>query len=1119
MFSADLIRGISQSVAANAAHFADRVAFTDDRRAVGFAELAARTGRLAGHLAARGIGRGDRVALLMGNAVETVEAYLAVTRACAVGVPVNPHSSDAELTHVLADSGAALLICDRGGLDHARRVAKDLPLLVVADEPGPREEHFERWATTEPAVAAPDDLDLDEPAWLLYTSGTTGRPKGVLSNQRACLWSVAACYAPILGLSENDRLLWPLPLFHSLSHVLCVVGTTTVGASVRLLTDFEPDRVLGELAAEPYTLLVGVPAVYHRLVAAVGRGETAAPALRAALCTGAVAPAGLQEAFESVIGAPLVDSYGSTETCGAITMTRPGAPRPAGSCGQPVDGLRVRLVDNDTGQDVAPGVEGEVWVSGPNLMLGYRQADGTTDPALVDGWYRTGDIVVQDEQGHLTICGRLKDAIITGGENLHPAEVEAVLARVPGVADVAVAGRPHAVLGEVPVAYLVPEPGTSIDPAEALAACRSELSAYKVPAELLLIDAVPRTRSGKTTRHVLDGLPARLLSLAGTRHEALHRINWVPAPPARPDEPADAGWLTAAEADDRTCSEPDRAAALAARIAAEAERRLTDDPAPLVVHTRNAVRTSDSDHTTDPVQAAVLGSLRSVQSRHPGRLTVVDAYTDSRGADLPAGEPVVAIRDGRTLVPRLGWAAADAADLTLDADRTVLVTGEPEGAAGTIARHLVARRGAGRVLMARHRPGVSAEFDGDTATADLTDPEGMASVLAAAGPLAAAVHTLSDGPRAAAAWHLDRLTAGHCPLILFSSAAGEADDAFIEALAARRTDAVALAWGPWEAEPSSAAPAWIPAPIVDPLTTEDGLTLFDLACSVPDHTVLPIALRPADLGNRTVPALLRDLVPLAPPAGRGDELRQRLADGPPGFLLDVVRAEVALVLGRSGPAAVPADGSFREQGLTSATSLRLRNRLTAATGLDVPVTAVYDYPTPRALAGHLRAVLTGDIPEDDGVGRIRSADEEDPIVVVGMACRLPGGIGSPDALWELVTGEGEALSPFPADRGWDVDGLFDPSGERPGSSYVRVGGFLDDVAGFDADFFGISPREALAMDPQQRLLLESAWHAIEDAGIAPSALRGTPTGVFAGLMFHDYTALAERSADDLEGYV
>ncbi|MCL9797872.1 beta-ketoacyl synthase N-terminal-like domain-containing protein, partial [Frankia sp. AgKG'84/4] len=237
-------------------------------------------------------------------------------------------------------------------------------------------------------------------------------------------------------------------------------------------------------------------------------------------------------------------------------------------------------------------------------------------------------------------------------------------------------------------------------------------------------------------------------------------------------------------------------------------------------------------------------------------------------------------------------------------------------------------------------------------------------------------------------------------------------------------------------------------------------------------------------------------------------------------LVELVRTEVAGVLGHAGLAAVPADRAFSGLGLDSLTAIELRNRLNTVSGLRLPATLTFDHPTPAAVAELLRVELVGASPARRGATRTsRRRDADEPIAIVGMACRLPGGVTTPEDLWDLVATGTDAISGFPVNRGWNLDELYDPDPDALGKSYTRHGGFLHDAADFDAEFFGIAPRDALATDPQQRLLLEIAWEAIERAGIDPTSLRGSSTGVFAGVMYHDYLARVHAVPAGLEGHL
>ncbi|KUN20185.1 hypothetical protein AQJ23_35025 [Streptomyces antibioticus] len=745
------VRPVPELLAENAVRYGEKLAFADDRREVSWAELDRRTARLATGLA---VARGTRVAFFLANGVELVEGLLATVRAAAVGVPLPPRATHTELAQLLADCDPALVVTDQRRLPRIAGMLAGRPVRLVVIGEGAVPDGAERFEdlVTGPAPAPRDDLGLDEPAWLLYTSGTSGTPTAAVSSQRSALWSSFACYLPRLGLTAADRVLWPLPLAHTYAHSLCVLGTTVAGASARITSASGPShltRLIGEF--EP-TVLGGVPLTFRQLL---DTGLGAVPSLRVCVTAGAPSDPELREQVERRFGAPLLDGYGSTETCGKIAMESLDGPRVPGSSGTPVPGMDVRLVDPDSGLDVVAG-EGEIWVRGPGIMLGYHNRPDADAEALREGWYRTGDLGRLGAGGCLTVTGRLNDRIVRGGENVDPAEVERVLRALPGVRDAAVVARAHPLLGEVPVAFVVPAE-ESLDPAALLRGCAAVLSAHKVPEEVLFTPAVPRTAAGKPRRAVLRETLAE-----------------------RPPGPDLAGL-----------------------------------------------------------------------------------------AGLTAGERRAAL--------------------------TELVCREAEAIRGTVA-------------------------DPGTAFADL--------------------------------------------------------------------------------------------------------------------------------------------------------------------------------------------------GLTSMDAMTLWHRLSLRTGLRLPATLVWDHPTPAAVAAHLDARMTGEAPATVPPPR---GPEAEPVAIVAVGCRYPGGVSSPEDLWQLVSDGVDATGDFPADRGWDVDALHDPDPDRLGTTYTRRGGFLDGAADFDPLFFGISPREALAMDPQHRLLLEVAWETLERAGIPAPTLRGSATGVFVGLMHAGYgTGL---SPHELESHI
>ncbi|WP_307661120.1 SDR family NAD(P)-dependent oxidoreductase [Streptomyces sp. V1I1] len=1149
----DLVRPLPELLRIHAEQLGEKVAFSDARRSVSYAALEQRTGRLAGHFRGLGLGRSDRAAIYLENCVEMVESYHAIARASAIGIPVNPRTSGAELDYLLGDGGVRLLITDPTRLGEVLRLLPRHPglIVVVTGDALPKDApsavaSFAVLADTDPAVPARDDLGLDDPAFMLYTSGTTGRPKGVLSTTRNSLWTIAACYAPILGLSAQDRVLWPLPLSHCLGHHLGVLGVTAVGATAHIMSAFSAGEALELLREQPFTFLAAVPTMYHQLVLAARERGGVRTTLRTCLTAGSVASEPLRASVSETFGVALLDSYGTTETCGPITTNWPDGDRVPGSCGLPVPGLNVRLVDPHTSVDVPTGEEGEVWVQGPNVMLGYYDQARATATPPADGWHRTGDLARRAPSGHLTLTGRIKELIIRGGENIHPGEVEEVLLRVPGVVDAAVVGKPHDVLGQVPVALVVPGPD-GLDPRRLFAECRERLSYYKVPEELHAIEQVPRTPSGKIVRDELLNRPRRLLATGSGRHESLFRLDWTSLPdPERAADPLD--WTVfgaeTGSTEVRPCSELTELPARVRAWLADADH----DGTVLTVVTRDAVDAAFHVSPRDTAPEAAWARLRSLQTDHPGRLVLVDTDSSTIPRDelrrlVESGEPQLAVRGGDTLVPRLAKAPAPTGQgPLLDPGGVVLLTGSSSAVGAAVAVHLVNGYGARHLLLVGPDAGAQSELvaeltglgaDVRTVPGELTDRRTAASALAEAnGAIAAVVHAEPanpDQPATADGLRAVYELAGGADLpvlVVISSLAsvlGAAGperaeaDAFAAHLVrshrARGRAGTLLATAEWADGNDAAIPV------------REGLAFFDSAVTGDDAFLL--APGPLNAGQAlTLPARTADdsVGWSAPDVCVRSELTQHLAGMSEAErqadLVERVRTEVAEVLGEVAPQSVVAGRAFKDLGLTSITAVRLRNRLVEATGLPLPATVAFDHPTPDALARYLRAELTGaPLATTAAVASRARAFTDEPVAIVAMGCRYPGGVFAPEDLWRLVVDGGEGISPFPENRGWDLAALFDADPDSPGTSYTQYGGFLQDVGEFDPAFFGIAPGEALVMDPQQRLLLEVSWETVERAGIDPVSLRGSRTGVFTGLMHHDYAERFGGVPRELEGYL
>jgi mycoketide-CoA synthase len=400
-----------------------------------------------------------------------------------------------------------------------------------------------------------------------------------------------------------------------------------------------------------------------------------------------------------------------------------------------------------------------------------------------------------------------------------------------------------------------------------------------------------------------------------------------------------------------------------------------------------------------------------------------------------------------------------------------------------------------------------------------------------------------------AAWNLHELTRelDMSAFVMFSSMAGlvgssgqgnyAAANSFLDGLAAHRRahglPAISLGWGLWDQTSAmtggldAADLARLGRDGILALSSDEAMELFDTALIVDEPFMAParIDLSALRAHAAAVPPMFTDLVNAPARRQVDDSLaaaksKSALAHRLHGLsqaeqqavLLDLVRSHIATVLGNTTPDAIDPDKAFQDLGFDSLTAVEMRNRLKTATGLALSPTLIFDYPTPNGLAGYIRSELAG-VPQEITHTPVVRAVDDDPIVIVGMSCRYPGGVNSPDDLWQMLTERRDVLSEFPSDRGWDLVGLYNPDPDVPGACYTRTGGFVDGAADFDPAFFGIAPSEALAMDPQQRMFLELSWEALERAGIEPGGLRGSATGVFAGVYTQGYGMGAAPAAE------
>ncbi len=496
---------LAENLVATALAHPDAVAIKLDDIEVTFGALEALSQRVAGLLAAHGAKPGDRVALVMPNIPQMAFIYYGALRFGAVVVPLNPLLKAREIAYHLADAGAHVVFAWEGVVAEVRNgadaAAADLgePVEVIAVEAS----GFMELVTGSHPIEEVAPVAADDTAVLLYTSGTTGRPKGAALSHNN-LRRNAEISRDLMGIDVGEVLFGGLPFFHIFGQTCALNSAVLTGATVTLLPRFEPGKALEIIERDAVTVFQGVPTMYIAMLRHPAVTDTDLSSLRVAVSGGSALPVEVLHEFERVFGAELLEGYGLSETSPIVSFNRRGAVRKPGSIGTPVDGVEVRMLDAD-GTDVPRGEVGELSVRGHCVMNGYWNNEEATQSAIPDGWFRTGDLARFDEDGAIFIVDRKKDVILRGGYNVYPREVEEILYEHPAVAEAAVVGVPDELHGEEIVAVVgVKADATPADDdasaalsADILNFARERLAAYKYPRRVLLVDQLPKGPTGK----------------------------------------------------------------------------------------------------------------------------------------------------------------------------------------------------------------------------------------------------------------------------------------------------------------------------------------------------------------------------------------------------------------------------------------------------------------------------------------------------------------------------------------------------------------------------------------------------------------------------------------------
>jgi len=484
---------LAASLARNAADNPDRVAIHLGDQTTSYGELDDQSARVAGLLAARGIAPGTPIGIMLPNVPEFASVYYGILRTGAVVVPMNPLLKAREIAYYLGDSGAPVIFAWHVTAPEVEIGAKEAGAEAILVDPATFPDIL---ATASPAPQVVDRAAYDT-AVVLYTSGTTGHPKGAELTHANLINNVEVSAADLFQLGPDDLIFGGLPLFHAFGQTCTLNAAIMTGASLTVLPRFDAAKALGILADQRVTIFAGVPTMFSALLHVPDRSDYDVSALRLCISGGAAMPVEVLRQFEDAFDCIVLEGYGLSETSPVASFNHPGRERKPGSIGTPIRGVEMRVVDA-SGAEVPQGEVGEIAIRGHNIMKGYlNRPEATAEAVSDDGWFRTGDIGRVDEDGYYYIVDRKKDLIIRGGYNIYPREIEEVLYEHPEVAEAAVVGIPHPELGEEVGAAVALKPGATVTPDELRSYVKSQVAANKYPRRVWIVDALPKGPTGK----------------------------------------------------------------------------------------------------------------------------------------------------------------------------------------------------------------------------------------------------------------------------------------------------------------------------------------------------------------------------------------------------------------------------------------------------------------------------------------------------------------------------------------------------------------------------------------------------------------------------------------------